>query len=143
MSGGYKNIDPEVGKATQFSSTNQPENRGRPVTRPMKEMLQEIGDKMGKLSFPIDQCEILSDRVVVTVPNMQMLATVAMKKAHKGDVRWFKEIMRILGEYAPTKIEGEIKNTNEKVIITKDDLPEEEYENLLDIITEKLKQNVE
>lgn len=112
MAGGNKKIHKHPKHNTAgFAQNPQNINRkGRPVSRPMKEMLQEISDKKGKVRFPIEQCRITDTHVTVTVPSMQMLAFTAMRNANAGDVRWFKEIMKLMGEYAPTEIKATVQN---------------------------------
>lgn len=110
MSGGYKKIHKHknAGKSTFADRPEDINRKGRPVVRPIKEMLREISEKEGKLTFPISKCKILKDKVVVTIPSMEMLAYVAMKKASEGDVRWFQEVMKLMGAYEAQKVDHSV-----------------------------------
>lgn len=74
----------ELGKGTQFSSTNQPENRGRKIS--IKNQLKELLGKEGEMKIPKKQVIRVNDdgSVVISMPKQQMLAMKLMQWALSG-----------------------------------------------------------
>lgn len=104
-------------KHTQFSSTNQPANRGRkPGSRAWRDVLSEMMPEPGYLLFR--NVEVVNEqgkptgqvieRVRVKVATQQTVAIAMLKKAAKGDVAAAKLIMERM-EGRPTQpIDGNV-----------------------------------
>ena len=105
--GGRDNIDPDVGKATQFPN-NDPTKGGRPKTRKLREVLEKIGEEDNKLKIPIGSCEITNTHVILTIPSIEQMASILQTKA-KSDVAWFREWAKVTGSYAPKELEVDDK----------------------------------
>ncbi len=98
MAHGRKEIYKD-GKATQFPH-NDPTKGGRNKTRKLRELLEELGEKDNKIKLPLSKCEITATHVILTMPSREHIAMNLQTKA-KGDVQWFKEWAKVMGEYAP------------------------------------------
>lgn len=121
MPGGYKNIKPEDGK--QYTSENQPENRGRKPS--IRKQLETLLDKDGKITFPQNQVVKVNDDGSVTVKlptQMQMamkLATWAMGNRGTDSLKAIQMIMEQIDGKPKQTIEQEskeVKRVNYRII---------------------------
>lgn len=94
---GFKNIDPSVGKETQFSSENQPENNGRPVS--IRNQLKDLLQSEGNITIPANQVVKINEdgSILMKVPTqMQMamkLSSWAMSKKGNDSLKAIQMIM--------------------------------------------------
>lgn len=93
-----------------FQKNPQNINRnGRPVNRPLKQMLEELSGNDFTITVPMSACEIVTnDRgeqmIRMKLPSKEAIALSLQKNAGK-DVRWFQEWAKVCGEYAAVKTE--------------------------------------
>lgn len=103
MPGGNKNIR---GSDNTNGFQKNPQNinkKGVPKIRPLRDMLNELGDKEFTITVPIKNCDVDTDNGVVRIklPSKKVIALSLQKNAGKN-VRWFAEWAKVMGEYAPT-----------------------------------------
>lgn len=82
---------------------------GRPKTKTFKEILADLAEKDFTITMPMKACKIIKDEsgeefVEITFPSNDAIGLSLQKNALK-DVRWFQELAKIKGEYAPEKID--------------------------------------
>ena len=82
---------------------------GRPKIKTFKEILTDLAEKEFTITVPMKVCKIIREEngdefVKITLPSNDAIGLSLQKNALK-DVRWFQELAKIRGEYAPTKVD--------------------------------------
>jgi hypothetical protein len=99
---------------------------GRPKIKTFKEILTDLAEKEFTITVPMKACKIVTEEngeqfVKITLPSNDAIGLSLQKNALK-DVRWFQELAKIRGEYAPTQTEdvSKIKEITVKIIKPKE-----------------------
>jgi hypothetical protein len=81
---------------------------GRPKIKTFKEILNDLAEKEFTITVPMKVCKIVKEGdeefVKINLPSNDAIGLSLQKNALK-DVRWFQELAKIRGEYAPNKVE--------------------------------------
>lgn len=123
MSKGYKKIEPEDGKATQFPH-NDPTKGGRKPS--IRKQLEELMSKEGKITIPAKQVTKIDEdgNVTIVLPTqMQMamkLASWAMSNKGTDSIKAIQMVMETLDGKPKQTIEQEHKDKVLKVEIIDD-----------------------
>lgn len=124
MPGGKGNIKPEDGK--QFSSTNQPKNRGRKpsIRKQLEKYLGEDGSFTLPMSQIIEVVETTEEQegyIRIAIPRQEALAQKLLSIAMGGDIQAIKMIMEQIDGRPSQRFELDMPDTGQKA------LPLEEY----------------
>ena len=114
-----KNQDPQIGKATQFP--NQPRiGKGSPPLRKFRQLLDDLAKCEDIIHVsPNDVNPVLREDGSIMyyelkLPSEQAIAA-NLQRMSARDVRWFEQLAKIKGLYAPTKVAETDVEGNDKM----------------------------
>ena len=81
------------------------EGRGRPKTKKFRDLLEDLSQEDYVLAIPLDAVRIDKDknRVFVTLPS-DMAIAANLRNRSVSDVKWFEQLAKVAGLYAPSKV---------------------------------------
>lgn len=126
MPGGRGKIKPHENTGGFHKNPQNINRNGRPKIKTFKEILTDLAEKEFTITVPMKVCKIIREEngeefVKITLPSNDAIGLSLQKNALK-DVRWFQELAKIRGEYAPVKTEdvSKVKEIAVKIINTKE-----------------------
>ena len=79
------------------------EGRGRPKTKKFRDLLEDLSQEGYELSIPRDAVRIEEKRVIITLPS-DMAIAANLRSRSVSDVKWFEQLAKVSGLYAPSKV---------------------------------------
>lgn len=114
-----RRVDPMVGKATQFPHQKS-EGRGRKKLKPFREILEEISAEDYTIRIEPEKCKAVKNKkgaligYDISLPSEHAIVAAMLTKS-SVDVKWLEQLMKVRGEYAPTKIAETDSEGNDKI----------------------------
>lgn len=108
-----------VGKATQFPHQKS-EGRGRKKLKPFREILEEISAEDYTIRIEPEKCKAIKNKkgtligYDISLPSEHAIVAAMLTKS-SVDVKWLEQLMKVRGEYAPTKIAETDSEGNDKI----------------------------
>ena len=114
-----KTMDPALGKNTRFPF-QKTEGRGRKKLKPFREILEELSSEEYRIRVEPESCTAVRNKEGVLIgydislPSDHAIVATMLTKSAK-DVKWLEQLMKVRGEYAPTKIAETDSEGNDKI----------------------------